>query len=99
MGYANMTYRLSTDKLYKLKTILSTLFEIPHGLGGYHYINQETLPQWAADHVASTGDIPEEFKAKLMGLSDRSECFEVKTRTDGPGVYVIFYMPVDGFLH
>ena len=94
-----MTYRLSIDRLYKLRQTLSTLFEIPHGPGGFHYMHQETLPQWAAEHVVATGDLPEEFKAKLIGESDRSECFEVKNRDDAPGVYVIFYRPADGFLH
>jgi hypothetical protein len=99
MGHANMTYRLSFDKLYTLKCKLSTLFELPYGPGGFHYMHQETIPQWAAEHVVTTGDLPDEFKAKLIGESDRSECFEVKVRNDAPGVQIIFYRPADGFLH
>lgn len=87
------------DKLYKLKERLKTLFELPEGPGVYHFMHQETLPQWAVEHVVSTGDLPEEFKAKLIGESDRSECFEVKRRDDAPGVYIVFYRPADGFLH
>jgi hypothetical protein len=84
MGCAIMIYRLSTSSLYKIRQRLSTLFEIPHGEGGFHIQVGETLPRWAADHIAATGSIPDEFKAN---------------RDDAPGILIVFYRPANGFIH